>query len=276
MDVIDVKEVEEAAQFLRSKMHSNPEIALVLGSGMGNFGETIEDAIVIPYSDVPHMNHPRITPHKGNFIIGKVQGKSVICLQGRLHLYEGFTAQEVAFPIYVLGKLGIKTLIATNAAGYINPSFNTGDIMLITDHINMLGRNPSVGMHADEDFKIFCDMSDPYTQALRDLALECGKECDIDLQQGVYYATLGPCFETKAEIRAFAILGADAVGMSTVLEVNAACACGMQVLGISLQTNAAAGVQVGHKLTGAEVYEEAAKAATKIQTLVNAVISKLN
>ena len=275
MDLIDTKEVREAAQFLRSKVSALPQTALVLGSGLGSFAQNIENATVIPYEDVPHMCNPRLTKHKGNFIFGQLDGKQVLCLQGRLHLYEGFTAQEVAFPVYVLGELGVKNFIITNAAGYINPAFNTGDIMLITDHINMLGRNPSAGMHAGQGNNIFCDMSDPYSEDLRKLALSCAEKCKINLQQGVYYATLGPCFETKAEIRAFAKLGADAVGMSTVLEVIAAVACGIDVLGLSLQTNAAAGVQVGHKLTGAEVFEEAAKAAEKIQTLVTAILKQL-
>lgn len=276
MNPIDVNDIYEAAEFLRSKIKTKPEIALVFGSGLNDICEAIEDAIIISYDEVPHMNNPRLSSHRGNFYIGKMQGKDVICLQGRLHLYEGFSAQEVAFPIYVLGELGIKTFIATNAAGYINPSFSTGDIMLITDHINMLGQNPSVGMHAGDRFKIFCDMSDPYTEKLRCLALECANECGIRLQQGVYYATLGPSFETKAEIQAFARLGADSVGMSTVLEVIAACACGMGVLGISLQTNAAAGVKAGHKLTGDEIFEEAAKAESKIVTLINAILARLN
>lgn len=277
MDTIDMLEVKEAADYLRSKISIQPEIAIVLGSGMGGFADSIEEKSIVPYEEVPHMNHPRLTPHKGNFIVGKLGGKPVICLQGRIHLYEGFSAAEVTFSTYVLGELGIKTYIATNAAGYINPSFQTGDIMLITDHINMLGRNPSLGIkNCDNPNRIFCDMSDPYSQKLRDLALKCAQDCNIALQQGIYYATLGPQFETKAEIKAFAAMGADAVGMSTVLEVIAAVTCGMDVLGVSLQTNAAAGVVAGHTLTGTEVYEEAAKAAVKIQKLICSVAKHLD
>lgn len=217
-------------------------LGVVLGSGLSSVFETIENPHFIDYADVPYMAVSTAPMHVGRFVIGTLGERQVVCMQGRLHSYEGYTAQQIAFPVFLMHQLGVTELVVTNAAGGINESFGVGDLMLIEDHINLLGMNPCIGPDLAELFPRFFDMTHAYSIELRDRARTAARACGISLQSGVYIATTGPSFETPAEIRAFRTLGADAVGMSTVLEVIAARACDIEVLGISMISNPAAGV----------------------------------
>lgn len=244
METIITKEnLDEAASAIR--MHTPVEpgaLGVILGSGLGDLFEVIDDACFIDYADVPHMASSTAPMHEGRFVIGKIAGRQIICMQGRLHAYEGYSAQQIAFPVVLMHELGAAELAVTNAAGGVNADFQVGDLMLIDDHINLLGMNPCVGSAQEDLFPRFFDMTQAYDPVLRERARKAARECGISLQHGVYIATMGPSFETPAEIRAFRTLGADAVGMSTALEVIAAHACEMKVLGISMISNPAAGV----------------------------------
>ena len=241
--VITKDNVVEAAEFVRAHAPVRPEaLGLVLGSGLGEVIEAIEDAVTIDYGDIPHMVSSTAPLHAGKLVIGRIANRPVICMHGRLHAYEGNSAQQIAFPICLLAELGVRELVVTNAAGGINEAFEVGDLMIIEDHINLLGKNPCAGPDQPGLFPRFFDMSQAYSPSLRRKARLAASSCGIDVREGVYIATLGPSFETPAEIRAFRTLGADAVGMSTVFEVIAARGCGMEVLGISMISNPAAGV----------------------------------
>lgn len=223
-----------------------PKIAIVLGSGLGPLASQIEDAIVIPFGEVPHMRRSTATSHVGQFVFGMLAGKKVVCMQGRLHGYEGNSAQEVAYPIWLMHKLGAEILITTNAAGAINPDFRVGDFCIMTDHINFTGRNPLVGLEPDRMAMRFCSMYEAYDPALRDIAKQAASAKEIPFQEGVYLGLLGPSFETPAEIRTFRQWGADTVAMSVCEEVIAARHVGMRVLGISLCTNMACGIDASN------------------------------
>ena len=250
-----------------------PEIAIVLGSGMGEFAESIENATVVPYTQVPGMVPSTAQGHKGCFVIGELSGRRVICMQGRLHAYEGNCAQQIAFPIFAMHELGAQKLIVTNAAGGIDPSYGVGDLMLIEDHINFQMMNPIIGPTPELGPRFF-DMTHPYAVRLLDLAKKAASVCDVTVHQGVYIGDLGPSFETPAEIRAFRALGADAVGMSTVQEVIAANHLGMEVLGISLISNPAAGVR-DEPLGMDDVSKAAEKAVGNMGALIKAVLPEM-
>lgn len=250
-----------------------PEVAIILGSGMGEFAESIENATVIPYIQIPGMVPSTVQGHKGRFVLGELAGRRVVCMQGRLHAYEGNCAQQIAFPVFVMRELGAQTLVVTNAAGGIDPGYGVGDLMLIEDHINFQMMNPIIGPVPQFGPRFF-DMTHPYSIRLLDLAKDVAKECGVKVHQGVYVGDLGPSFETPAEIRAFKALGADAVGMSTVQEVIAANHLGMEVLGISLISNPAAGVS-DEPLSMEDVSNAAEKAADNIGALIKAVLPKL-
>lgn len=265
--------LSEAARFIKSRADIRPRsIALVLGSGLGDVSYAIESPVIIDYGDVPHMVPSTAPSHSGRFVIGTIAGVPVICMQGRLHAYEGYAPQQIAFPICLLHELGAAELVVTNAAGGVNPSFSVGDLMLITDHINLLGDNPMVGEDQPELFPRFFDMTHAYSPACRERAMAAADACGIDLKRGVYIMTKGPSFETPAEIRAFRALGADAVGMSTVLEVIAARGCGMEVLGISMISNPAAGV-IDEPLSMDDVYVASTTAARKLAELITVYVS---
>ncbi len=233
-----------------------PEIGLVLGSGLGFFAdEHIDISGCLPYSEIEGFPVATVPGHFGRFVFGYLGDKRVVCMQGRLHFYEGYTMQQLTLPIRVMHQLGVKTLFLTNAAGGIDPSYTPGDLMLIYDHINFLGTNPLIGIEADEAVR-FPDMTEVYDKSMRRKIREWAQDQDLSLQEGVYLATTGPSFETPAEIRAFSSLGADAVGMSTVPEAIVARQLGMRVIGISCITNAAAGISTG-LLTHTEVKETA-------------------
>ena len=266
--IITKANVDEAAAFVRGRVSvDDGALGLVLGSGLGGLVEAIEDATCIEYADVPHMVPSTAPLHTGRFVIGTLGSRQVICMQGRLHAYEGNSPQQIAFPICLMHALGATELVVTNAAGGINAGFDVGDLMLIEDHINLLGANPLAVPDEPELFPRFFDMTDAYAPALRERALEAAASSGITLRSGVYIATVGPSFETPAEIRAFRTLGADAVGMSTVFEVIAARAMGMEVLGISMISNPAAGV-LDKPLSMEDVNIAAREAAHKVEKLL--------
>jgi purine-nucleoside phosphorylase len=234
--------VEAAAKFLRNKTKLRPKVALVLGSGLGAFADEFESAARIPYAKIPHFPQSTAIGHAGRLVIGKVDGVDVVGMQGRVHLYEGYTAKQVAFPVRVFAQLGVKAVILTNAAGGIRKEFTQGRLVAISDHINLQGDNPLIGANEERFGPRFPDMTVAYDKKFREVALAHARRLAIDLGEGVYAALRGPSYETPAEIRFLGMIGADLVGMSTVPEVIAARHSGMRVLGISCVTNAAAGI----------------------------------
>ena len=274
--IITVENVNEAVQAIRAKVGEfAPRIAIILGSGLNGMAEHIENATCIPYEEVPHMVASTASLHVGRLVCGELAGVPVVCMQGRNHAYEGYSAQQIAFPVHVMHALGAQMLIITNAAGGIDTTFNVGDLMLIEDHINFQMMNPCIGMPEGGAIPRFFDMTHAYSPDLRALACKCADKLGISLQSGVYIADLGPSFETPAEIRAFRALGADAVGMSTVQEVIAANQLGMQVLGISLISNPAAGIN-DEPLDMDDVVNAAHLAAERMGALVMEFITQLS
>lgn len=261
-----------AAAYLKSIVSQKPEIGLVLGSGLGDFADTLEDAISVPFSQIPHFPVPTVAGHTGALVFGKKMGRSVVVLQGRIHYYEGLPQREITLPIRVLAALGVKTLVLTNACGGVNMQFCPGDLMLIADHINFSGSNPLIGSNLDAFGPRFPDCSDLYTAKLRAAIKDKAEELGIALREGVYAMYSGPNYETPAEIRMFRTLGADAVGMSTVPEALVAGHSGMQVVGISCITNMAAGV-LPQKLSHAEVVETAARVHDTFHTLLDGALT---
>lgn len=234
--------VKASADYILSKINTSPTIGIILGSGLGGLVDIMEDKTVIPYRDIPHFPQSSVAGHAGNLVIGKIGEQIVAAMQGRFHYYEGFDMKEVTYPIYVMKLLGISSLIVTNACGGINRDFAPGDLMLITDHINMLGKNSLIGPNDDRFGPRFPDMSEAYSLELMSKAESLAEKLNIEYKKGVYAIFSGPCYETAAEIRAYASLGADAIGMSTVPECIAANYLGMKVLGISCITNMATGI----------------------------------
>ncbi len=236
--------IDEAARGLSVATQGfRPQIAVVLGSGLGGFADRIENAIKVPFADVAHMRESTAAGHVGRFVAGEVEGTRVIAMQGRLHGYEGYAPQEVAFPIWLMQRMGTEILITTNAAGAINEAYHVGDFCVMRDHINLTGRNPLVGQEANAIAPRFVSLYEAYDPYLRALALDAARRLGIAAHEGTYLGLLGPSFETPAEIRAFRTLGADTVAMSVVEEVIAARHVGMRVLGISLCTNMACGIE---------------------------------
>lgn len=261
------EKIRQAAEYVGGIIGCRPETGIILGSGLGGIAEKIENKIQIPYGDIPHMACSTAPGHKGQLVCGSLGGKNVICMQGRLHFYEGHPMEDIAFPIRMMKLIGVETLIVTNAAGGVNLSFDVGDIMLIEDHINFQGTNPLIGSNDARFGPRFADMTYTYTPELRDLAEAAAMELGIELKRGVYFACTGPSYETPAEIRAFRLLGADAVGMSTVPEVTIAAHAGLKVLAFSLITNMAAGV-LDRKLTEEEVIEIGQRQGHVLQSLI--------
>ena len=265
---------QKSADFLRSKVTIKPKVAIVLGSCLGNLSDLIEEQVVIDYQEIPNFLLSTVESHAGKLIFGKLAGREVVCMSGRFHYYEGYDFEQLVIPVRVFKLLGVETIILTNAAGGINESFAVGDIMLIQDHIKLMGASPMRGPNISELGPRFFDVSDMYTKALQEVARQAAKECGVALREGVYVYTTGPQFETPAEIRAYRLLGADAVGMSTVTEALTAAHCGMKVLGLSLISNMAAGV-LGVPLTTEEVDETAQVSAGKFQKLMLSIVRKL-
>lgn len=231
------KKRDQAVAFIQGETDFQPEYLLILGTGLGQLADEIETEHIISYSDIPHFPVSTVESHAGKLIFGKLGGKEVVAMQGRFHYYEGYTMQQIAFPVRVAKSIGAQSLLVSNACGGLNPNFSRGDIMLITDHINFLGDNPLIGPNDDELGPRFPDMSEPYTERLLELAENVALEHSIKMHQGVYLAVTGPMLETKAEYRYMRQLGADVVGMSTVPEVISAVHMGMDVLGISVITD---------------------------------------
>ncbi|MCL2631791.1 MAG: purine-nucleoside phosphorylase [Coriobacteriia bacterium] len=265
--------IQEAAAFIAPRIADAPDIAIILGSGLGGLAELIEVDTAIDYQVIPYFKESGAPGHEGRLLFGKVAGKSIACMQGRLHYYEGNSAEDTVFPLQVLNALGAKTLLVTNAAGGINTEFEVGDIMLITDHINLTGASP-LTMGDEQGLYDFLDMSYAYTPKLHETVRAVAKAQNLTLREGVYLGLRGPSFETPAEIRAFRIWGADAVGMSTIFEVITANQVGMQTIGLSLITNMAAGI-LDQPLSGEEVMQTAAFAAEKMQNLALGILSEL-
>ena len=266
--------IDEAVASIRAQCPQQPLLGLILGSGLGAYADSFQDRTVIPFDGIPHFPSSTVEGHPGNLIVGNAEGVPAVALQGRVHLYEGYPIAEVAFPARVLGCLGIRRLLVTSAAGGINLDFRPGDLMLITDHINLMGVNPLVGSNLEKLGPRFPDMSEAYDSGLRRIALAAAREMGIELRQGIYAGLCGPSFETPAEIRMLRAIGADAVGMSTVPEVLVAGHMGIPVLGISCITNMAAGI-LPQKLTHQEVIDTTGRVKQRFASLLQKVIPRL-
>lgn len=263
-----------AAQYLKPLLSLNPRVAVVLGSGLGAFADSMDGAQIIPYRDIPEWPQSTAVGHAGNLVVGSVAGVPVAALAGRAHLYEGYTALQAVYGIRTLRALGVESVILTNAAGGVNRDYSPGDLVLISDHINLLGQNPLSGPNDPTIGPRFPDMSEAYSKAYRALAREVGSEMGLNLREGVYAAVPGPSYETPAEIRYLRVIGADLVGMSTVPETIAANHMGMEVLGISCVTNHAAGV-IDKKLDHKEVLEVGERMKSTLIRLLRDICVKL-
>jgi purine-nucleoside phosphorylase len=265
---------EEAAAAIRERIAVTPRVAIVLGSGLGSFAERVEKPVAIAYTDIPHFPRPTVEGHSGRLVVGTVAETPVAIMQGRVHAYEGYTPEEVTFPTRVLGRLGITTQVITNAAGGIRRDLKQGQLILLSDHINLTGRNPLAGPNDERLGPRFFDLSEPYAKRLRLLAHAAARRLGIPLPEGVYLGLSGPSFETPAEIRAFRGWGADLVGMSTVHEVIVARHMGIEVLGISCVTNMAAGI-LDQPINHEEVMETGARVQKELTTLLAALLPLL-
>lgn len=265
------EQVQQAADYIRERTDLRPGTAIILGSGLGELAEHIQDAEIIPYREVPGFPASHVAGHAARLVFGRIGEKEIVAMQGRFHYYEGFSMRELCLPVYVLRQLGVRDLVVTNACGAVNAAFAPGDLMLITDHINLTGRNPLIGPNDERFGPRFPDMSEAYDQSLRAFARETAESLEIPLQEGVYAFYSGPSFETAAEIRAFKVLGADTVGMSTVPEVITAVYLGMHVLGLSCITNMATGI-AEKKHSHEEVLLTAAKSAERFCALCDALL----
>jgi purine-nucleoside phosphorylase len=263
-----------AAEFIQSRIPLRPKVAVVLGSGLGDFADKLENPSAVPYSEIPGWPRSTAIGHAGKLVAGMINGVPVAALCGRVHLYEGYTAQEIVFGIRALSRMGIESVVLTNAAGGINPAYRPGQLVLISDHINLLGQNPLTGPNDEALGPRFPDMTEAYSKSYREIARAAGTETGLDLAEGVYAALPGPSYETPAEIRYLKVIGADLVGMSTVPETIAANHMGMKVLGISCVTNLAAGVS-GQKLDHKEVLEAGRNVAGTLVELLRRVIPRL-
>lgn len=270
-----VENVREAAYHLKVMLEGRePQLGIILGSGLGPLAEQLESAIAVPFGQVPHMKCSTATGHVGRFVCGMLADTCVLVMQGRLHGYEGYSPQDVAFPVWVMRELGITTLVTTNAAGAINESFNVGDFCVMSDQINFTGRNPVAGIEPDGIAFRFFSMKDAFDPELRALALSVAEREGVAVREGVYLGLLGPSFETPAEIRAFRLWGADTVAMSVCEEVIAARHVGMRVLGISLCSNMACGVGDASP-SDTEVFEVAKRSEPAFCRLVTGIVASL-
>ena len=269
-----IQPINDAVAYVRSKIKTAPHIGVVLGSGLGSVVDSVKTETVIPYGEIPGAKAATVIGHSGQMVIGTIGNVPIVILSGRMHFYEGYEMTEVMLLSRVIGRLGIKKLVVTNAAGGINTSYKPGDLMIISDHINMMGANPLRGPNIDDLGLRFPDMTEAYPEDLRKIAREVGKKLGLKLQEGVYLALSGPTYETPAEIRAFRTLGADAVGMSTVPEVVAMAHMNIPVLGISCITNMAAGV-LKQKLHHQEVMDTTQRVAKDFTALVVGILERL-
>ena len=266
---------KESADYIRSQVKGAlPQVAIVLGSGLAKLADQIENPLVIPYQKIPHFRTSTATGHKSNLIVGTLAGVRVLAMQGRFHYYEGYTMDEVTFPVRVFALLGVKTYIVSNAAGGMNPDFQVGDLMMITDHISFMP-NPLIGPNKADFGTRFPDMTTTYTPRLQRLARRKSASLGIALKEGVYVAETGPTYETPAEYRMYRMLGGDAVGMSTVPEVIVARHCGMDIFGLSVITNCAKDLSEVCLNDGADVVRAADQAADRMSMLIKEIIKEL-
>lgn len=267
------EQLVDTTTFLKEQGVKEIEFGLILGSGLGELADEIENAIVIPYHDIPHFPVSTVVGHAGQLVYGTLSGKKVLAMQGRFHYYEGHSMQTVTYPVRVMAAMDAHSMIVTNACGGVNETFAPGDLMLIADHINYTGDNPLIGENVEEMGPRFPDMSHAYTPEYRDIAKEVGAKKGLHLKEGVYMGWSGPTYETPAEVRMSRIIGADAVGMSTVPEVIVAAHSGLKVLGISCITNLAAGMQAS--LNHAEVVETTERVKAEFKALIKETLSAL-
>jgi purine-nucleoside phosphorylase len=268
------EEVQEAADAVRARIREVPRAAIVLGSGLGDFASQLDDAVSLPYDTLPHWPLSRVVGHEGRLVVGRVRGKTIAALAGRCHLYEGHDARTVTFAVRAMGRLGVENLILTNAAGGVNTGFSQGALMVIDDHINLMGVNPLVGANDERFGARFPDMTEVYSRSLRAAADRAAARVGLPLPHGVYAALVGPSYETPAEIRYLRAIGADAVGMSTVPEAIAARHMGVTVLGISCITNMAAGV-LPAPLKHEEVMETARRVRGQFIAILEGIVEQL-
>jgi len=272
MDMME--SLRAAADYILERIEEKPEVGLILGSGLGDFADTLENALSIDYADIPGFPRSTVEGHAGALVIGRACGKCVAVMQGRVHYYEGYSQQLITFPVRVMKLLGVKQLVLTNAAGGVNLNYAPGELMLISDHINFSGSNPLMGENCEELGPRFPDCSDIYTSVLRKKILAKAEQNGIALRQGVYMMFSGPSFETPAEIRMARTLGADAVGMSTVPEALVAAHCGMEVVGVSCISNMAAGV-LNQKLSHQEVLDTGIMVHDKFHKLIGIILEEI-
>ncbi len=265
---------ESAAQFLLSHLSIKPRIGIVLGSGLGSFADELSGAVRVPYTTIPHFPRSTAIGHAGQMVIGSLDQVPVVVMQGRVHLYEGYSAQQVAFPVRVFGRMGVRAIIFTNAAGGINPDYKQGALVLIKDHINLQSANPLIGPNDNRLGERFPDMTTAYSKEFRELARTAAQKLGQELSEGVYAALAGPSYETPAEIRYLRTIGADLVGMSTVPEVIAARHMGIEVLAISCVTNMAAGI-LDQPLNSEEVFETTARVRGHFVALLRGVVPQI-
>lgn len=268
------EKIKEAGLFIQKRLKAQAKILLVLGSGLGALAEETEDSVIIPYNNIPHFPLSSAPGHKGQLRAGSLAGCNVIIMEGRFHYYEGHSMSDIAFPIRVLKSLGIENLLLTNAAGGVNLSFKPGDLMIINDHINLTGQNPLIGKNDSTIGPRFPDMTSLYNKGLSDKIIFAGKQTGLDLKTGVYAWMTGPSYETPAEIRMLRVLGADAIGMSTVPEAISARHAGMNVAGISCISNMAAGI-LNQPITEKEVFEITNRIKDKFSSLVRGFLALL-
>lgn len=271
---MSMNKIFEAADFIRSQTSIKPKVGIVLGSGLGIYVDQIQNKQIIPYQDIPHFKRTSVEGHEGRLILGEVHGVPVAALQGRIHSYEGHPMEEIVLPVRVLAALGIEMLFLSNASGGVNLDFHPGDLVAITDHINLSGRNALVGPNLAELGPRFPDMSQAYNPEMNDVIIEVAKRHNVSMKTGVYCSVLGPTYETPAEIRMIRILGGDMVGMSTVPEVIAANHMGVKVAGVACITNYAAGIKE-EKLSHADVKDVAEKAMVGFATILTETIGEL-
>jgi len=271
---MSMQKILEASDYIKSKIKSRPQIGIVLGSGLGIYVDQIQNKTIIPYNEIPHFKRTSVEGHEGRLIIGEVHGVTVAALQGRLHAYEGYPMEDIVHPVRTLAMLGIEFLFLTNASGGINAHFHPGDLVSISDHINLTGRNALIGPNIAELGPRFPDMSNAYDSELNKLIAEVAQNHHVEIKSGVYCSVLGPTYETPAEIRMLRILGADMVGMSTVPEVIAANHLGLKVAGVACITNYAAGIKT-EKLDHADVKKVAEKAMVGFATILTETIGEL-
>ncbi|MCC7475287.1 MAG: purine-nucleoside phosphorylase [Pirellulales bacterium] len=266
-------QIAEAAAFVRTRWNGQPRCGIILGSGLGGVGDAIELEAAIDYGNIPHFLKSTAIGHHGRLLCGKLRGVPVVAMQGRFHCYEGYSAERATFPVRVMNALGIELLIVSNAAGGLNPNYACGDVMVLDDHINLLNRNPLIGVNDDQLGPRFPDMGAPYDRQLGDAALAIARQHDFVCHRGVYAAMLGPTYETRAEIRMLRYFCADAAGMSTVPEVLVAVHAGLRVLGLSTITNICS-PDIRHTTSGHEVIATAETARDKLQAIVVAIVTK--